>query len=104
MAKDTEPLELVKVSGPTEAEMIQEMLENNGIECTLQGEVAAITIPATGDLDEVRIWVKPEDAALARELVDAFFSPVEKNELVEPVDGLGEDADADTDTRKDQET
>jgi len=100
MAEDTKPLELVKVSGPTEAEMIEELLENNGIECTLQGEVAATTLPATGDLDEVRIWVNSEDVELARELVDAFFNPIEKNELVEPVDGLGEDAD----TRKEEET
>jgi hypothetical protein len=94
MTEDTKPLELVKVSGPTEAEMIGEMLKNNGIESTLQGEIAANTLPATGNLDEVRIWVKPEDAERARELVDAFFNPVAMNELIEPPDGLGEDADA----------
>jgi hypothetical protein len=68
-----EPLELVRTCGPTEAEMISEMLDNNGIECTLQGEGTAITLPATGELDEVRIWVNREDAARAREIVDAFF-------------------------------
>jgi hypothetical protein len=68
-----EPLELVWTCGPTEAEMISEMLDNNGIECTLQGEGTAITLPATGDLDEVRIWVKRDDATKAREIVDAFF-------------------------------
>jgi hypothetical protein len=73
MAEDQEPLELVKTCGPTEAEMIQEVLAKNGIECTLQGELAAQTLPAMGDLDEVRIWVKPADANRANELIEAFF-------------------------------
>jgi len=93
MTEEQKPLELIKMCGPTEAEMIQEMLQNNDIDCTLQGELAAVTLPATGDLDEVRIWVNQEDAERARELVDAFFNPVAKDELVEPVAGLGEDAD-----------
>src|SRR5262249_49329939 len=75
--RNDEPLEMVKACGPTEAEMIQEMLANNGIESNLQGDFAAITIPATSDLDEVRIWVRSEDAAKARELITAFFTPVE---------------------------
>src|ERR1043165_8986508 len=91
MSEQKTALELVKTSGPVEAEMIQEILQNNGIECTLQGDMAANTIPATGDLDEVRIFVKPEDAASARELLDAFSTPVDNNELVEPEPGAGED-------------
>jgi hypothetical protein len=78
-----EPLEMVKISGPMEAEMIQEMLKNNGIEATLQGEHSAMTLPATSDLDEVRIWVKQADAAKAEELIEAFFQPVGKDELSE---------------------
>jgi hypothetical protein len=97
MTDGEKPLELVKVAGPTEAKMIQEVLENNDIECTLQGAEAASLYPATGDLDEVRVWVKPDDAERARELVEAFFNPVEKDELVEPVAGLGEDADEEKD-------
>jgi hypothetical protein len=73
MAEDNTPLELVKTCGPTEAEMIREVLSKNGIECTLQGEIAAQTLPATGDLDEVRIWVYPSDANRANELIEAFF-------------------------------
>src|SRR5262245_6718800 len=84
-----ESLELVKICGPTEAEMVAEMLLNNGIESTLQGEVAATQLPATSDLDEVRIWVRPEDADRAHELVDAFFNPVGKDELTEKDSGLG---------------
>jgi hypothetical protein len=73
MAEDQESRGLVKVCGPVEAEMIQEMLQNNGIECTLQGEASALTLPATGDLDEVRIWVKPRDVKRAEEIISAFF-------------------------------
>jgi hypothetical protein len=84
-----ESLELVKICGPTEAEMVAEVLRNNGIESTLQGEIAATQLPATSDLDEVRIWVRPEDAERAHELVDAFFSPVGKNELTDEDSDLG---------------
>ena len=79
-----EPMELVKMCGPTEAEMIEEMLENNGIDCTLQGEVAAMTWPTTG-MDGVRIWVKRDDAESAHELVDAFFTSAKDD-----VDDVGE--------------
>jgi len=91
--QDEEPLELVKICGPTEAEMIREMLQNNGIESTLQGELSGTQLPSTSDLDEVRIWVREADAAQAKELVDAFFTPVGKDELndQEEQPGLGVD-------------
>jgi hypothetical protein len=90
--RSEEQLELVKICGPTEAEMIQEMLTNNNIDSTLQGEAAANTIPATSDLDEVRIWVRKEDVSQASELIEAFFTPVGKDELQEAEEaGLGVD-------------
>jgi len=93
-ANHEEPLEMVRISGPMEAEMIQEMLRNNGIESTLQGEHSAMTLPATGDLDEVRIWVKQSDAVKAADLLEAFFKPVGKDELTEGQQELGvEDPD-----------
>ena len=36
-------LEMVATCGPTEAQMIQELLNNNGIECTLQGNVVSMS-------------------------------------------------------------
>jgi hypothetical protein len=87
--QNEEPMELVKICGPTEAEMVEEMLRNNGIEVTLQGEFSANAIPATSDLDEVRIWVRPDEAERARELVDAFFTPVGKDELQDEEQDLG---------------
>ena len=86
-----QPLELITVCGPTEAQMIEEMLGNNGINCTLQGDVSSTPLPATGDLDEVRVWVSRDDAAQAHELVEAFFTPVGKDELTEGDPELGVD-------------
>ena len=91
---DHEPLKMVAVSGPAEAQMIEELLENNGIECTLQGTISSNLWPTTSDLDEIRIFVKPADAARAEELVQAFFTPVGKDELAEGESELGvEDPD-----------
>jgi hypothetical protein len=68
-----EALELLTVStDPAEAKMIEEMLKNNGIECVLQGDVNAV-LPA-GDLDDIQIFVKPEDFAKAEELIDTYFT------------------------------
>jgi hypothetical protein len=89
--RNDDSLVVVRICGPTEAEMIREMLANNGIDCTLQGENAAEALPATSDLDEVRVWVRPEDLAAARDIVDAFFTPVGKDELQEGEDNLGVD-------------
>jgi len=89
-----EPLKMIAVAGPAEAQMIEEMLKNNGIDCTLQGDVISTPWPTKSDLDEIRIFVRPEDAAPADELVQAFFTPVGKDELAEGDAELGvEDPD-----------
>lgn len=89
---DREPLEMIKICGPTEAQMIEEMLKNNGVDCTLQGDVSSTPWPATGEMDEVRVWVKRDDAARARELVDAFFTPRAEDEVVESDSDSGSDS------------
>lgn len=68
-----EPLKLLRITGPREAPMISELLGHNGIESILQGEGAASVIPATGDMDEVRVWVRESDLERASQFVDAFF-------------------------------
>jgi hypothetical protein len=91
---DNEPLEIVAVAGPAEAQMMEEMLKNNGIECTLQGDVISTPWPTHSDLDEVRVLVKRTDVDRAQELVDGFFTPVAKDELQEAEPELGvEDPD-----------
>lgn len=81
--ENEEPLEVIAVAGPAEAQMIEEMLKNNGIECTLQGNVPSSLWPTVSDLDEVRVFVKRSDVARAEEFVDGFFTPVGKDELTE---------------------
>ena len=85
-------LEMIAACGATEAQMIAELLRNNGIESTLQSYVASNPWPT--DLGEVRVWVNAADSAQAQELVDAFFTPAGKDELAESDDDLGfEDPD-----------
>ena len=86
-----QPLEMVAVAGPAEAQMIEELLRNNGITCTLQGAAISPPLPTTSDLDEVRVLVESKDAPVAQELVDSFFTPVSKDELVEDRTELGVD-------------
>jgi hypothetical protein len=86
---EDEPLEVVAVSGPAEAQMIEELLRNNGIESTLQGSGRSNPLPSQSDLDEVRILVRHEDVVRAEELVEAFFTPVGKDELTEEQSELG---------------
>ena len=88
---NNEPLKMIAVAGPAEAQMIEEMLKNNGIDCTLQGDVVSTPWPTKSDLDEIRIFVKPEDAARADELVQGYFTPVGKDELTEGGADLGVD-------------
>ena len=89
--RNDEPLKMIAVAGPTEAQMIEEVLKNNGIDSTLQGDVVSTPWPTVSDLDEIRIFVKPSDVAAAQELVDAFFTPVAKTELTEQDSELGVD-------------
>jgi|SRR6478672_622000 len=91
---NNEPLAMVAVSGPAEAQMIQEVLKNNGIDSNLQGDVVSTPWPTVSDLDEVRIFVKQADTARAQELIEAYFTPVAKDELTEADTELGVD-DAD---------
>lgn len=91
---EDEPLEMVAVAGPAEAQMIEEMLRNNKIECTLQGDVVSTPWPTGTDLDEVRVFVRKSDSERADELIEAYFTPVAKDELAEGEAELGVD-DAD---------
>ena len=87
--QDDEPLKVVAVAGPAEAQMIEEMLKNNGIDCSLQGDVVSTPWPTVSDLDEVRVLVRADQFGRADELVNAFFTPVAKDELAENQSELG---------------
>ena len=68
-----EPLRTIRITGPAEAPMIEELLRHNGIDSILQGEISAGTIPAAGYFDEVRVLVPESDQQRAHELIEAFF-------------------------------
>src|SRR5262245_59723961 len=87
--RDDEPLKVVAVAGPAEAQMSEEMLKNDGIDCTLQGDVVSTPWPSVSDLDEVRVFVSGEHFGRAEELVNAFFTPVAKDELTDDQSELG---------------
>jgi hypothetical protein len=70
---NTDPLRMVYIAGPTEGPMIEELLQNNKIESILQGEASASTIPAAGELTQVRVWVRASDQVAANDLIEAFF-------------------------------
>ena len=75
-----EPLKLARITGPTEAPMIEELLRHNGIESIIQGEKSASVLPATGDLTQVRIWVRESALMRSQELIAAFFESSEAKE------------------------
>lgn len=75
MVHDTSAAKMVELrsfANTAEAEMVQEVLEQNGVRALLQGEVSTGTLfptPATA----VNLLVDERDFARARELVDAYF-------------------------------
>jgi hypothetical protein len=75
--RDDDGLELVTVADPPEARMIEEMLNKNNIQCVLKGDLSGV-LPA-GALDDIQILVQPRDVEQAKQLVEAFFSPVEED-------------------------
>lgn len=68
-----QPLKLAHVCGAASADMIEELLKNNGVEVVLQGEQTALTFPAAGTLTEVRVWVQESEIDKSKELIQAFF-------------------------------
>ena len=48
---DGPPLRVRRVCGAVDADMIQELLQNNGIDVVLQGERTALTIPGGRNAD-----------------------------------------------------
>jgi hypothetical protein len=70
---DNEELDLVevhKVWGPAEAEVIKTMLESYGISCLMRGEVPQSLFPfSTDGMGEIKILVLRKDLAKAKNLI-----------------------------------
>jgi hypothetical protein len=67
---DLKLLELQKVWGPVEAEVIKNFLESNGILCILRGEIVQSVSPISVDgMGEMKILVSEKDYDLAKKLL-----------------------------------
>ena len=72
---DPEAIELVELatfSNVSEAEMIREILEKNGLQTVQRGEVDPIGV--TSGANPVTLLVEKEDFPRSRELYEAYFS------------------------------
>jgi hypothetical protein len=63
---------LASFANVSEAEMVQELLEQNGIETIVQGEIDPIGIASRAEL--TKLLVKKKDLAQALELYSAYFA------------------------------
>jgi hypothetical protein len=71
---NVELVEVHKAQGEVAAQMIRSVLEGDGIDSMLSGESVRLTHGLTVDgLAEVKILVRKEDEARAREVISAFL-------------------------------
>lgn len=67
-------VEIHKVWGPAEAEVIKSFLESHGISCILKGLVVQSVHPFSMDgLGEIKILVSENDSEMAQKLLSARF-------------------------------
>ena len=73
--RDERLLTVARFATAPEAEMMRELLSNNGIDCVLQGANygALEPLPRTGGFSEVRLLVPAKELSRAQELYEAFF-------------------------------
>lgn len=68
--KDVRLVEICRVMGPVEAEVIKNFLESEGVPCILQGQMVQAVYPILVDgLGEMRVMVAEQDLEVARELL-----------------------------------
>jgi len=68
---DLDLVELSKVWGPVEAEVIKTMLESYGIPCLMRGQVVQSILPYSVDgMGQIKILVPKKDLANAKKLIE----------------------------------
>jgi hypothetical protein len=73
---DADLVEVARVYGPFEADLIKNFLESHGIASIIRGRTAPFVYPLTVDgMAEFKVLVPASDAAKARELVAAGPAP-----------------------------
>lgn len=91
---DTEPVELVELAtfpyAPA-ADMIQELLEDNGISTVLRGDVDPLGVVAGNAT--ITLLVRQTDLPRAQQLYDEYFAGDVEGEPQSEAGGEGEDSD-----------
>ena len=79
-------VEVARVYGPFEADLIKSFLEGHGIASIVRGRTAPFVYPLTVDgLAEFKVMVQQEDLEKAHELISAMPSPNTEEEPEKPV-------------------
>jgi hypothetical protein len=69
-------VEVARVNGPFEADLIKSFLESHGIGSIVRGRTAPFVYPFTVDgLAEFKVFVQEKDLAMAREVIAAMPAP-----------------------------
>jgi len=79
-------VEVARVYGPFEADLIKSFLESHGIASIVRGRTAPFVYPLTVDgLAEFKVMIQQEDLEKARELISAMPSPNTEGDPEKPV-------------------
>jgi hypothetical protein len=71
--KEDELVELAKVQGEFEAQVLKGMLESEGIESAIRAGISQSVLPFTVDgLGEVKVFVHRKDLARAEEIIEDY--------------------------------
>lgn len=76
MSEHADLVELTRVFGPFEADVIKSFLESHGIVSVVRGRMAPFIYPTTVDgMAELKVLVQATDLEKARELIESMPAP-----------------------------
>jgi hypothetical protein len=83
--QDEDLVEVTRVLGPFEADLIKNFLESHGIVSVIRGRTAPFVYPLTVDgMAEFKVLVQKTDLEKARDLVVAMPAPDDEEEPEKP--------------------
>ena len=83
---DADLVEVTRVFGPFEADLIKNFLESHGIASIIRGRTAPFIYPLTVDgLAEFKVLVQMSDAEKARDLIAAMPAPDDEEGPEKPI-------------------
>jgi hypothetical protein len=76
MSENKDLVEVARVQGPFEADLIENFLGSHGIVAIIRGRTAPFVYPLTVDgMAEFKVFVQQEDVEKARDLIAALPAP-----------------------------